>query len=167
MDTRSQRLLFHSRLPRGGWDAALYTAEEAAELFPPPPAPTLAEAQAEKVTAINAQFATRLAAGLSYQGQVIDIDDGSRANLSGMALSALLAINKVQAWPDTISRGWVSRSGVRVPLPGPTDGLTLANAAASLYSGLVQHAADLSISVMSATDVATVAAVDETTGWPA
>lgn len=109
-----------------------------------------------RIAAVEAQFAARLAAGLPYQGQVIDIDAPARADLGGMALTAALVNMGQLTWPEDISRGWVARGNARVPLPTPADGIALATTAAGYYSALVQHESDLIADP----------SLDPAAGWP-
>ena len=140
-----------------------YTEAEAATLFP---APTLAQVQAAKVAAVQAQFATLLAAGLSYQGQHVAIDDGSRANLTACAVEAVLCAQGASTWPANYAKGWITLEGGRIALPAYTDGLALAQAAGNYYAALAQHGQDLENAVTAATTLAAAQAVDPTAGWP-
>ena len=141
-----------------------YTVAEAAQHFPPP---TLLQAQAAKVDAISAQFAARLSAGLSYQGQHVAIDDGSRANLTACAVEAMLVSQGADAWPANYSKGWITIEGGRIPLPAATDGLALSRAASAYYAAIAQHGQDLEDAAKAATAVTDVEAIDQTAGWPA
>lgn len=71
-------------------------------------------------------------------GKFVQINDGSRANLSGMALTALMALNNLAPWPVEYSEGWVTEDGSRIPLPTPQDGIALAAAAGTYYAATVQ-----------------------------
>lgn len=76
-------------------------------------------------------------------GKYIQINDGSRANLSGMALTAVMVQMNLTTWPEGYSRGWVTEDGSRIPLPTPEDGLALATAAGAYYADAVQADQDL------------------------
>lgn len=131
------------------------------------PAKTVLEiARAAKVAEIVRQYTSRVADGAAAGDQTVDIDDGSRANFSGMATTALAVMAGAITWPDSYARGWVSKSGVRLPLATPADGIALAAAVGSYYGALVQHEQDLLDAVTAAPDTATVEAIDAVAGWP-
>ena len=130
------------------------------------PPVTLDALKAAKVAAARAQLAARLAAGFAYQGQHVAIDDGSRANLTACALEAVICQQGADQWPADYARGWITVEGGRVQLPSPADGLALARGAGAYYAALAQHEHDLELAAEAAADPASVAAVDETAGWP-
>jgi len=117
---------------------------------------------ADLLAQIAAEGGKRIAAGYPVDGRHVQIDDGSRANLTGMALTAALAIQNVPGitWPDDYARGWITVEGDRLPLSQPQDGISLAYAAGKYYSAIVQHQRDLEGYVIAGQDV------DPTEGWP-
>ncbi|MBN9525791.1 MAG: hypothetical protein J0H82_06300 [Alphaproteobacteria bacterium] len=135
------------------------------------PAPTLAEARAAKVEAINAQRDLVLAAGAPYGPARIAVHDGARADLSGMAAYATTVLITAAtpapiAWPDSYALGWIAVDNNRVPLPTAADGLALAAAVGAWYGAVVQHARNLKDEALAAPDVAALDAVDPAAGWP-
>ena len=126
---------------------------------------TLDEVRADAASAAAAEFGLRLAAGAPYGGQRVQIDDGSRANLTALAVQAQASLQG-QPWPDGYARGWIAMGGTRIPLAEPADGFALAQATGSFYATLVQHEQDLIDAINAATDAVGVAAVDVTAGWP-
>lgn len=117
----------------------------------------------ELLKAIDREFAIRMAAGKLVDGRHVHIDDGSRANLVGMATvgMAVLAGTPGITWPEDYARGWVTIEGDRLPLATPADGIALAYACGNYYAALVQHQRDLE------GDLIANGTVDPTAGWPA
>lgn len=92
--------------------------------------------------AANADRDSDLAAGAPYAGHRIALDDASRADLSGMAATALAASTGFAPWPASYQQGWITMDNSRIPLPTPGDGLALAAAAGDYYASAVQRARD-------------------------
>lgn len=134
--------------------------------IPYTPAPTLTQLQAAKLSLIATQYTNRLAGGAPYSGQVLDIDAASRADLGGMAATALAAIGGTTPWPASYSTGWICHSGTRLALPTPQDGIALAASAGNYYAELVQHAKSLADAVSASSTTDAVAAIDVAAGWP-
>lgn len=141
------------------WQAAHNTAT--AE-----PVLTFEQRRAVKVAAARAQFEAKVAAGWPFEGLHVEINDGSRANLGGLALTAFLASQEVTTWPADYGRGWVSIEGARIPLT-PETAIPFAAGAGAYYSALVQHEQDLEDALQAAESDAALAAVELTAGWPA
>lgn len=140
------------------WQAAhaLATAE---------PVLTFEDRRAVKVSEARAQFEGKVATGWPFEGLHVEINDGARANLGGLALTAFLASQQVTPWPADYGRGWVSIEGVRIPLT-PQTAIPFAASAGAYYSALVQHEQDLEDALLAAESDAALAAVDLTDGWP-
>jgi hypothetical protein len=115
---------------------------------------------ADIFTRIAAEAASRIGAGFPRDGRHVQIDDGSRANLTALALTADLALRGVVPWPDDYAKGWITIEGDRLPLNQPKDGLSLSYAAGLYYSAIVQHQRDLEGYAEAGQDV------DPTKGWP-
>ena len=126
---------------------------------------TLDRVRADALSAAAAEFSRRVGLGAPYAGQQVQIDDGSRANLTALAVQAQASIAG-QPWPDGYARGWIAMDGARIPLTEPEDGFALAQATGAFYAGLVQHEQDLIDEIAGAADASAVAAVDTTAGWP-
>jgi hypothetical protein len=123
-------------------------------------------AKRRKQAAVSAEYRRRLALGMSVGDLHVDIDDGARANFSGMAVTASFVISGLMEWPADYARGWVSMEGARIPLPTSQDGVVLAASAGAFYAALVQRERDLIDALAAAADEAAVAAIDITAGWP-
>lgn len=134
------------------------------------PPPSLDDMKQTLLFAVQGEGAARVRRGFASGGRVLDLDADGRADLNSMFLtgvSTLMAVLLgVSSWPANYSKGWVTRSGERIPLPKPSDGIALASAALNYYSAVVQREADLSKAVAAAPDMATLTAIDITAGWP-
>lgn len=110
---------------------------------------------------VNAERDRRLSEGAPYAGRLIDVGDKGRADLSGMAVTAVAANAGALPWPESYALGWITSDNTRLPLPTPADGLSLAAAVGDWYARTVQHARTLKDAALAGE------AVDITTGWPA
>lgn len=133
--------------------------------------PTPIEASRDvKIAQVTAKVAERLAAGrtILHEGQIlrIDMDDGSRADLIGMATTAIAAASGSLPWPDSYAQGWITRENVRVPLVTPDDGLMLAAQVGDYYACIRQNGRNLKDAALAAEDQAALDAVDVEAGWP-
>jgi len=162
-----------------GWEppeGAIAIASETAEIDdlyaggvfskPPVPPPTLAEVRAAKLASIVAAVDAHLASGAPVSGLHVALDDGSRADMTAMGTTAIAAASGALPWPDSYSQGWISVENIRIPLPGPADGLGLAAAVGDHYARIRQNARDLKDLADAATTIADFDAIDETAGWP-
>ncbi len=132
----------------------------------PNPGPALSDLKRAKTQAIRALFAEKVTEGWLYDGLHVEINDGSRANLGGLALTGFLATQNVVPWPDDYARGWVSIEGDRIPLTA-AQAIAFAAGAGSYYSALVQKGQDLEDDVTQASTEAELTAIDIFDGWPA
>lgn len=126
---------------------------------------SLDEARGRKRAEIDTIADAMMAIGAPYAGYHVAVDASSRANLTAIAATALAAISGAMEWPGPYAQGWITSENVRVPLPSPQDGLTLANSAGEFYASLVQHKRTLKDAVLAAVTVAEVDAVDVEGGW--
>ncbi|MBN9525461.1 MAG: DUF4376 domain-containing protein [Alphaproteobacteria bacterium] len=150
-------------------DYLAHVAAGGAEAVLPPP--SLDEARAAKVAAIDAWRDAVLAAGAPYGAARIAVHDGARADLSGMAAYATTVMITAAtaapvAWPASYALGWIAADNSRVPLPTAADGLALAAAVGAWYGAVVQHARDRKDAALAAADFAALDAIDEAAGWP-
>lgn len=135
-----------------GWIVRAKTAEEVEEE---------AEAARRAVAAqVNAERDRRLAEGAPYAGKRIDVGDKGRADLSGMAVTAVAAASGSLPWPDSYTLGWITSDNTRLPLPTAADGLALAAAVGDWYARTIQYARDLKDAALAGETI------DITTGWP-
>lgn len=140
-----------------GWEVAI----------PPAPQPTLADLKAARVTDVQRRVASQLANGApTAGGQHLALDDGSRADLTAMATTAIAAASGALIWPPSYALGWITMENVRVPLPVPADGLALAAVAGDFYAQIVQRGRDLKDAILAAEDEAALSAIDSSAGWP-
>lgn len=126
--------------------------------FSPPPAPPLSELQATRTAAARAEFDARVAAGMPWQGRVLQIDDVSRANLSGAALRA-----ERGTLPEPFYWTMADNSDLALDAAGM---LAMAEAAMDHYYTLKRHYEGLRAAVAAAPDAEALAAIDLTAGWP-
>lgn len=141
------------------------------EAFSAPPSASPSDTRrASLTTAINAHVTSLLAAGAPIPvGETtlhVAIDDGSRADMGGMALTASLAKSGAAPWPDDYSRGWITIENIRIPLPTPDDGIALAYPVGLYYAAVRQRGRDLKDAIEAAADDAALDAIDIESGWP-
>ncbi len=133
-----------------------------------PLALSLDDLRADKLaTIVSAAGALLSTSAPVANGLHIALDDGSRADLTAMAATATAASAGAVAWPESYARGWITIENVRIPLPTPAAGLSLAASVGNYYAALVQHRRDLKDSALAAEDAATLEAIDIAGGWPA
>lgn len=131
-------------------------------------APNLPDPNDMKRAAVDLLAAQKLEAGCPVAGGLhIAIDGDTRADLGAMATTAALAQSGVTAWPESYSRGWITKENVRIQLPLPQDGIALAAAVGDYYAQLRQHARDLKDAIIAANNETALDAIDINAGWPA
>lgn len=132
---------------------------------------TIEEHRSEKLAAVQAKAAALLTAGapVTHEGETMHIalDDGSRADLTGMATTAMAAIAGTVPWPGSYQQGWITIENVRIPLGAPADGIALAATAGDYYACIIQRARDLKDAIAGAADEDALSAIDTEAGWPA
>lgn len=132
--------------------------------------PTPAGAREAKLAAIKSMVESLLAAGapVDHSGATysIGLEDGTRADLTAMATTALGVIGGALTWPASYVTGWITMENIRIPLLQPTDGLALAALVGDYYAQIRQRGRDLKDSVLAAADDAAIDAIDIGTGWP-
>ena len=124
-------------------------------------------AQHQALAILGATLDAKIAAGWTYNGSLIAIDSGSRANIAGKALQASLSLQSgsTVAWPSNMV--WLPQgNGLSLPLPTTQDMIAFGVAASNYYTNLVLYAASLEAQINAATSVSAVQAIDLTTGWP-
>ncbi|SCM79985.1 hypothetical protein KL86PLE_90742 [uncultured Pleomorphomonas sp.] len=145
-----------------GWtfDGSNWTA-------PAEPEPSLEDLRAAKIAAITAAADALLSAGAPVDsGLHVALDDGSRADLTAMASTAIAAAAGSISWPDSYSQGWISVENTRIPLATPAAGLALAASVGNFYATIIQRRRNLKDAALAAVDEVELAAIDEITGWP-
>jgi hypothetical protein len=125
----------------------------------------LADLKAAKNVARRALYDTKVAAGYPKDGLHVEINDGSRANLAGLAVAGMGALGGLVEWGANYQRGWVTLEGARIALPTAQDGIALTAEAGAYYSALVQRSQDLEDAILAAEDIPALNAIDLTTGW--
>jgi hypothetical protein len=128
-----------------------------------PAGPTLTDRQVSVVSAITAERDRRLSEGAPYAGRRIEVSDKGRADLSGMAVTALAAAAGSLPWPESYSRGWIAIDNERIPLPTPAEGLLFGATVGEWYAAMMQRARDLKDQALASDEPET---IDVTTGWP-
>ena len=135
----------------------------------PPPVLSLADLKAAKRDAANRLRDQHLAAGALHpsSGLHIALGDGSRADIGGMATTAVAVIaTGAVPWPEAYALGWISIENTRIPLATPADGIALAALVGQVYSAIVQHGRNLKDAIEAAADETELAAIDVNAGWP-
>lgn len=125
---------------------------------------------AAKVAAIDVKAEELIAAGYpaTHEGQTLRIamDDASRADLTGMATTAVAAASGSLPWPASYAQGWITKENIRIPMATPADGLLLAAQVGDYYACIRQNGRDLKDAALTAQDQAALDAVDVEAGWP-
>lgn len=129
------------------------------DLEPYTPAPSLETARALRKADAASQLAARLAAGMPWQGKVLQIDDASQSRiLAGKAL----------ADAGTLPAGFAWRMADNSALLLDAAGMqAMAEAAGTYVYALRAHYWSLVDAIAAAPDLAAVEAIDVTAGWPA
>lgn len=128
--------------------------------------------KAGRIEAVRSIVDARLAAGAAIPaGETtlhVALDDGSRADMGAMATTALAVqvTSGAVPWPESYQTGWITIENIRIPLPGPADGLALAAAVGVVYATIRQHGRDLKDAILAAENGAALAAIDIEDGWP-
>lgn len=118
----------------------------------------LAAAQAARIAAVKAAYAAQIAAGMAWEGHILQIDDASTARLTAAVGMAAFGLPPGFAW----------RMADNSPLALDTAGLgAMAQAAgARVYALRAVMWAKLD-AIRAAADLAGVEAIDPAAGWPA
>lgn len=137
----------------------------------PPTLPPLDARKSTMAATVNAHVATLLATGapviVGEDVLHIALDDGSRADLTAMATTAIGAASGALPWPESYQQGWITIENIRIPLPAPSDGLALAAGVGDRYARIRQRGRDLKDAIEAAEDNAALDAIDIESGWPA
>ncbi len=138
---------------------------------PTPPLPPLDARKASLAATVNAHVATLLAAGAPVTaGEAtlhVALDDGSRADLTAMATTAIGAASGALPWPTSYQQGWITIENVRIPLATAAEGLGLAAGVGDRYAQIRQRGRDLKDAIEAAADDAALDVIDSESGWPA
>lgn len=125
-------------------------------------APTIDELRAAKIAAITAATGEDLARGAPVDGGLhVALDDGSRADLTALASTAVAVLisGGSVTWPESYAQGWITVENTRVPLPTASDGLAFAAAVGGYYSAIIQHRRDLKDAALAAPSAAELDAI--------
>lgn len=141
------------------------TPEEIAAL-----AVTFEDRKAAKQAAIQAKVDALIQIGcpIEHNGPTLHVgmSDSSRADMTGMAATAIAADSGQLPWPDSYAQGWITEENVRIPLATPADGLALAAVVGEYYACIRQNGRRLKDAALAAQDDAALDAVDIEEGWP-
>lgn len=133
------------------------------------PVPTLEDRRGMLLAAVNIRLDAALAAGapvtVGEDTLHVALDDGSRADMTGMAATALAAAGGAVPWPDSYALGWITIENVRIPLTMPGEGLVLAASVGNHYATIRQNARTLKDAVLAAADEVALDAIDIDAGW--
>ncbi len=129
---------------------------------------TLVELRPIMIAKITAKKEQALAAGVAYADKRIATDDGSRADITGMAATAMAVLVGLPGvtWPASYALGWIAMDNTRIALPEPADGIALAAAVGMTYSVIVQNARTLKDKALAAASAAALSGIDIGAGWP-
>jgi hypothetical protein len=134
------------------------------------PTPDLETLRAAKLAGIDAKIDALFAAGapvtVGENTLHVALSDGSRADLTAMATTAVAASTGAVPWPESYQTGWIAVENVRIPLDAPATGLGLAAGVGDYYAQIRQHGRDLKDAALAAEDQAALDAVDIEAGWP-
>lgn len=149
-----------ARWINGAWAVVADTIQSANQLV---------TAQQWAVAGLTAYANALLAQGYPTGGLHVGLQDGDRANLTALGTTALAVLSSVPGaeWPTGYATGWIALEGVHITLPTAQDGFVLAMGCGAYYSAWVQREAALETAILTAADLATLQAIDITTGWPA
>jgi len=128
-------------------------------------APAIDDAKAARRGEVEALFQQKLAAGFAYGARHIQLRDGDRANIGGMAQQAQLVLASMPgvAWPADFA--WRCADDSNVALATASDGLQMALAAAGAYLALSRVRWGHKDAIKALDDVAAIAAYDIEAGW--
>jgi hypothetical protein len=130
----------------------------------------LEDLRAAKIEAVEAKMDAIFAAGAPVTVGVdtlhVALTDGSRADLTAMATTAVAASTGAVPWPESYQTGWIAMENVRIALATPADGLGLAAGVGDYYAQVRQNGRDLKDAALAAEDQAALDAVDVESGWP-
>lgn len=126
----------------------------------------LSDAKRTKLLDIGNALAAKLAAGITFNGVVYQIDDLSQNKVAALSLKAMASIQSLDGvtWPNPFD--YIAKDNSRVAFTA-LQFLSFADACSNLVIGYRMHARDLKDTVLAATDLASVQAIDPTAGWPA
>jgi hypothetical protein len=124
--------------------------------------------QAQAAVAVDAQLASVIAAGFTYQGVLIAIDPPSVAHLTAMAAIASNMISGLITTPWPASFAWLPHgAGPSLALATPQAMVTFAGAVGQYVSACILFANALAAQILAATTLGAVQAINVTAGWPA
>ena len=126
--------------------------------------------QSAKIEAVEAKMDAIFAAGapvtVGADTLHVALTDGSRADLTAMATTAVAASTGAVPWPESYQTGWIAMENVRIALATPANGLGLAAGVGDYYAQVRQNGRDLKDAALAAEDQAALDAVDVESGWP-
>lgn len=136
-----------------GWVIRPMTEDEWAEL--------LAAERAEVLAKIDEKARQLREAGAPYMGKIIDFHTEKEWNrILAMTVSAYMATSGFLPWPEEYQLGWITRDNSRIPLPLPTDGMSLASRVIDWENQITNNARNLKDRVNAGEEV------DIQEGWP-
>lgn len=132
-------------------------ADDAAEV-------RLLDAKAAVRAEINGAFGDALAAGLSFGGKIIQIDDAGRANIAAAAIRAIgvALVIPGMSWPEDFY--WRTADNSPLELTA-VEMLAMGQAGADRFSTLIYRRGALKDAVEAATTIEEIEAIDVAAGW--
>jgi hypothetical protein len=120
----------------------------------------LGDAKADRIAEVGVELMRRNAGGFSYQGYVYQIDDASQARITSLVV--LAQANGGADWP--VGFRFITTNNIGVPFSAEGF-LVFAAASAKVTIARRLCARALKNAIDAATDAATLAAIDITSGW--
>jgi hypothetical protein len=123
----------------------------------------LAEARADKLNEAEGLFTRRLQSGVAHGGHTFQIDPASQQNISALAVRALAAQAGAAAWPEGFV--FIAADNAEVPFDAAAF-LAFAQVAADRVIALRMAYRSRKNALLAAPDLAALAAIDLSAGWP-
>jgi len=123
----------------------------------------LEEARVEAIVRLGFKFADLVSQGRNYAGANYQIDDASRANVSGASAMALAVQASDGSWPDGFA--WIASDNSRTPLSA-SQMITFGLDIGAYYTALIVNNRALKDQIALLESNEACDAFDMTEGWP-
>jgi len=134
------------------------------------PEKSLGVLKSEKVLEVNQLIDDKLSEGapvsLNDQTLHVELSDSARADMGGMATTALAAASGAVPWPESYQLGWITKENIRIPLASPSDGLSLASLVGNYYAQVKQNGRSLKDSILNSETKDELLVININEGWP-
>jgi hypothetical protein len=126
---------------------------------------TLSESQQAAIIAAANNFSTLIAAGFTFSGTLYQVDQASQASITAMGALAAASIANPATTPWPAGFYWVASNNAQIAMSAATM-LAFAQAVALYVSGSILQLRAIKDSILAATTIAAVQAIDVTAGYP-